>query len=76
MMNKRIEHKINRWYDGTLSTRVWAAKQWYRWITYGCSMCYTDKCNCSAQSKNIYDPKGFGEIAEYCYDNYGEAFKK
>ena len=74
-MNKRLENKINRWYDKNLGTRVWLAKHWHRWITYGCSMCWTDKCSHSFEVKNIDSPKGYGEMAEYAYDNYGEHWK-
>jgi hypothetical protein len=70
-MNKRLENKISRWYDKSVGTRVWLAKHWHRWITYGCSMCWTDKCSHSFEVKNIDSPKGYGEMAEYCYDNYG-----
>jgi len=75
-MNKRLENKITKWYDKSVGTRVWLAKHWHRWMTYGCSMCWTDKCDCSAQNRSINLPKGFAEIAEYAYDNYGDIYKK
>jgi len=82
-MNKRLENKITRWYgqaDDTprnrIAVRVWLAKHWHRWITYGCSMCWIDTCDCSAKNRSINSPKGFGEIAEYAYDNYGDMYKK
>jgi hypothetical protein len=69
-MNKRLENKITRWYSKRLSTRFWAAKHWHRWVTYGCAMCWTEHCDHSAKEKSINSPKGFAELAEYCYDNY------
>ena len=74
-MNKRLENKITKWYGDGVSTRVWLAKHWHRWITHGCSMCWIDTCDCSAQNRSINSPKGFAEIAEYAYNNYGEAFR-
>ena len=79
MMNKRLENKINRWYpckdeDGRVGNMVWLAKHWYRYITYGCPMCYHPTGNCGCNS-SINEPKGFAEIAEYAYDNYGEHWK-
>ena len=67
-MNKRLENKITKWYGNSIGIRVWIAKHWHRWITYGCSMCWTDKCDCSAKMKSINSPKGFGEIAKYSYE--------
>ena len=52
-MNKRLENKITKWYGNSIDTRVWIAKHWHRWITYGCSMCWTDKCDCSVKMKSI-----------------------
>ena len=78
-MNKRLENKINRWYgkDNSIGTRVWLAKHWYRWITYGCSQCYIENCGCDRiENGNINNPKGFAEIAEYAYDNYGDVYKR
>ena len=79
MMNKRLENKINRWYpckdeDGRVGNMVWLAKHWYRYITYGCPDCYHPTGNCGCNS-SIDEPKGFAEIAEYAYDNYGEHWK-
>ena len=78
-MNKRLENKINRWYpckdeDGRVGNMVWLAKHWYRYITYGCPDCYHPTGNCGCNS-SINEPKGFAEIAEYAYDNYGEHWK-
>ena len=73
-MNKRLENKINRWYDTSVGTRVWLAKHWYRYITYGCPDCYHPIGNCGCNS-SINEPKGFAEMAEYTYDNYGEHWK-
>jgi len=75
-MNKRLENKITRWYGESVDTRVWLAKHWHRWITYGCSMCWIDTCDCSTQTRSINSPRGFAEIAEYAYNNYGEAFRR
>ena len=75
-INKRLENKITKWYGDGVSTRIWLAKHWHRWITYGCSMCWIDTCDCSAQNRSINSPKGFGKIAEYAYDNYGDIYKK
>ena len=75
-MNKRFENKITKWYGESVATRVWLAKHWHRWITYGCSMCWIDTCDCSAQTRSINSPRAFAEMAEYAYNNYGEAFKK
>jgi len=80
MMNKQLENKINRKYpskdeDGRVGNMVWLAKHWHRWITYGCPMCWNETCSCSAKSKDINSPKGFAEMAEYAYDNYGEHWK-
>jgi hypothetical protein len=75
-MNKRLENKITRWYDKSVGTRVQLAKHWYRWITYGCTQCYVENCGCGPNNGNINEPKGFGEIAEYAYDNYGDMYKK
>ena len=58
-MNKRLENKITKWYGDGVSTSVWLAKHWHRWITYGCSMCWIDTCDCSAQNRSINSPKGF-----------------
>ena len=79
-MNKRLENKIRRYAIGDetpnkLATKVWMAKHWHKWITYGCSKCWTDKCSHSFEVKNIDSPKGYGEMAEYAYDNYGEHWK-
>ena len=78
-MNKRLENKINRLYpckdeDGRVGNMVWLAKHWYRYITYGCPDCYHPTGNCGCNS-SINEPKGFAEIAEYAYDNYGEPWK-
>ena len=78
-MNKRLENKINRWYpckdeDGRVGNMVWLAKHWYRYITYGCPDCYHPTGNCGCNS-SINEPKGFAEMAEYTYDNYGEHWK-
>ena len=79
-MNKELENKINKWYDKNvkvpLETRVWLAKHWHRWITYGCPMCWIENCHCSVKNKDINYPKGFAEIAKYAYDNYGDHWKK
>ena len=80
-MNKRIENKIDRWYGRPKDrnnayikkvTRIWIAKHYHRWITYGCPMCWIDFCDCGSV---LDSPKGFAEMAEYCYDNYGEVWK-
>ena len=73
-MNKRLENKIHRWYDTSVGTRVWLAKHWYRYITYGCPDCYHPTGNCGCNS-SINEPKGFAEMSEYAYDNYGEHWK-
>mgnify|MGYP001182350941 CR=1 FL=1 len=87
-MNKRLENKINRKYpskdeDGRVGNMVWLAKHWHRWITYGCSMC-SEECKGHQNSvrltyskgySDINSPKGFAEMAEYAYDNYGEPWK-
>ena len=92
-MNRRLENKINRWYGKGIATRVWIAKHWHRWITYGCPMCWRE-CgghgqaidDCRGYVLDLYleaegygsinSPKGFAEMAEYCYDNYGEVYKR
>jgi len=51
---------------------LWLAKHWYRWITFGCTQCYIENCGCGPNNGNINEPKGFAELAEYAYDNYGE----
>jgi hypothetical protein len=61
----KLENKITRWYGSTKATRMWIAKHWYRYITYGCPRHYIE-CSCG----NINDPKGFAEMAEYCYNEY------
>ena len=71
-MNKRIENKINRWYGKGPRTRIWIAKHYHRWITHGCPMCWIDDCNCGSV---LDSPKGFGEMAEYCYEIYGDVWK-
>mgnify|MGYP007032445864 CR=1 FL=1 len=71
-MDKRLENKITRWYGKGVGTRVWLAKHWYRWITFGCTQCYIVNCGCGPNNGNINEPKGFAEISEYAYDNYGE----
>ena len=82
-VNKRLENKITRWYgqpedtpESRIAVRVWLAKHWYRWITYGCTQCYIENCGCGPNRGNINEPKGFAEIAEYAYNNYGEAFRE
>jgi hypothetical protein len=75
-MNKRLENKINLLHGESLGTRMWLAKHWHRWITYGCSMCWIEGCSCSNTNKDINSPKGFAEISEYAYNEYGEAFRK
>ena len=75
-MNKRLENKINRLHGKGIGTRVWLAKHWYRWITYGCTNCRRENCGHSSGHGYINNPKGFAEIAEYAYDNYGDMFKK
>ena len=52
-MSERIENKITRWYGKGTPTRVWLAKHWHRWITYGCSMCWIEGCSCSNTNKDI-----------------------
>ena len=78
-MNKRLENRINRKYpskdeDGRVGTRVWLAKHWYRYITYGCPDCYHPTGNCGCNS-SINEPKGLAAMSKYCYDNYGEHWK-
>jgi len=75
-MNERLENKINRWYGKSVETRVWLAKHWYRWITFGCTQCYIENCSCGPNNGNINEPKGFDEISKYAYDNYGDRYKK
>jgi len=75
-MIKRLENKINRWYGTSIRTRVWLAKHWYRWITFGCTQHYIENCGCGPNNGKIDDPKGFAEIAEYAYNNYGDMYKK
>ena len=72
-MNKRIENKIAKWYGSSFGTKVWLAKHWYRYITYGCPMHYHPTGNCGCDS-SINEPKGFAELAEYCYNDneYGK----
>ena len=74
-MNKKIENKIVKWYGSSFETKVWLAKHWYRYITYGCPKCYIENCGCN--SKGINDPKGFAELAEYCYNDkeYGKHWR-
>ena len=82
-MSKRLENKITRWYGKGTPTRVWLAIHWHRYITYGCSMCWHEckghqnsvRSTYSKGYGDINSPKGFAEIAEYAYDNYGESFK-
>ena len=78
-MNKRLENRINLWYDQEaeciIGTRVWLAKHWHRWITYGCKMCWIENCGCPTKREDINSPRGFAKMAEYCYDNYGEHWK-
>ena len=75
-MNKRLENKITRWYGKDIRTRVWLGKHWYRWITYGCTQCYIENCGHDLiKNGNINNPKGFAEIAEYAYDNYGDVYR-
>ena len=80
-MNKRLENKINRKYpskdeDGRVGNMVWLAKHWYRYITYGCPDCYHPTGNCGCNS-SINEPKGFAELAEYCYNDneYGKQWR-
>ena len=75
-MNKRLENKINLLHGESLGTRMWLAKHWHRWITYGCPMCWIENCHCSVKNKDINSPKGFAKIAKYAYDNYGDHWKK
>ena len=72
IMNKRIENKINRWYGKGRGNRIWIAKHYHRWITYGCPECWNDNCS---HEIVLDSPKGFGEMAEYCYEIYGDVWK-
>ena len=62
MKNKRIENKITRWYGSSISIREWCAKHYYIFITNPESLRFP-----------LNEPKGFAEIAKYCYDqNHGK----
>ena len=65
--NRRFENKINRWYGKCEDTRIWIAKHYHRWITFGCSQCWIENCGCPAGRGNIDNPKGFKELGSYCY---------
>ena len=66
---KKLENKINRWYGSSKATRNWLAKHWYRYINYGCPQHYIE-CYCTS----IDSPKGFAEMAEYCYKTYDHRY--
>jgi hypothetical protein len=74
MDSKKLERKITRWYGSSVSTRHWLAKHWHRFINFGCPMCWRSGCDCNDSSRNINDPKGFAELAEYCYKNYNHPY--
>ena len=57
-MNKRLENKITRWYGPSHATRLWVAKQWYKWMKG------------TNRFSDINNPKGFKEMSEYCYNTY------
>lgn len=73
MKIKRLENKINKWYgkDAPEGIRVWIAKHYHRWITFGCSQCWIENCNCPHDAKYIDHPKGFTELGAYCYYDLG-----
>lgn len=74
--NKRLEAKITRWYGNAETTRVWIAKHYYRFITSGCTQNYVP-CHITEPPSNINEPKGFQELAEYCFNHevYGRHYR-
>ena len=65
MMNKRLENKIDQWYGKSIQTRWWLAKRWYKFITYGCDLCWRENCGHAYKTDKHYE-----EMAEYAYVNY------
>ena len=73
-LDKRLERKISKWYGSGELIRLWLAKHWHRFISYGCPMCYNDRCDCPNTRRDINNPKGFAEMSEYCYKNYNHPY--
>ena len=55
--NKRLERKITRWYGSGIGVREWVARHWEKFLI-------------GENMFPINEPKGFAEIAEYCYHKY------
>ena len=65
-MNKRLENKITRWYGSSRATRFWIAKYWWKFINGRFGPAAELECD----RFPIDEPKGFAEMAEYCYNTY------
>ena len=55
--NYRLERKLTRIYGSSIRTRLWAAKHWWKFLN-------------GWNRFPINEPKGFAEMAEYCYHRY------